>query len=250
MCTVTIVPTPGSHGRRIAANRDELLTRPPAIPPAVQAFGEHRAILPIDPPSGGTWIAVSDAGWMATLLNRNPGDMRRANYADRESRGTIIPSLLTLDSFDDVVDAASAIDAERFAPFRLVVADRDRVAQLIGEGDTIRQAVESLKGRPWLATSSGLGDHLVESPRRALFEERFVGDPTDWPKRQDAFHRHAWNDRPELSVCMTRSDAMSVSLTVVELAEDRVIMTYHPGLPSEPTEELTLTLPRAEVSRA
>ena len=84
MCTVTIItvdsaaqcaPDSGSAARgkgiRLACNRDELRTRPAALPPIIRTFGNRKAIMPVDPISNGTWIAVNDAGIAATLLNVN-----------------------------------------------------------------------------------------------------------------------------------------------------------------------------------
>src|SRR5262249_13957501 len=73
MCTVSIVALnePGNRRLRLACNRDELRSRPAALPPLVRNCDERQAIMPIDPVSDGTWIAVNDAGIAATLLNVN-----------------------------------------------------------------------------------------------------------------------------------------------------------------------------------
>jgi hypothetical protein len=92
-------------------------------------------------------------------------------------------------------------------------------------------------------TSSGLGDALVEAPRRALFDEWFVGVKLENQlERQDAFHRHQWPDRPELSVCMSRIDARTVSYTVVDLEADRATMTYYPDAPDRPVAPVQWSL--------
>ena len=62
MCTVTAVPrarlaadlSPDRLLLRVACNRDELLTRQPALPPTLWVAGPRRAVMPIDPESGGT----------------------------------------------------------------------------------------------------------------------------------------------------------------------------------------------------
>jgi len=99
--------------------------------------------------------------------------------------------------------------------------------------------------RPVMFTSSGLGDARVEGPRRELFHDWFGDDPAQWPAQQDAFHRHRWPDRPELSVCMSREDARSVSLTVVEVTAAGVSLTYHGAPPDEPGPDVTRRLARA-----
>ncbi len=79
-------------------------------------------------------------------------------------------------------------------------------------------------------TSSGLGDHLVAEPRTRLFESLLDGGRLT-PAGQERFHRHRWDDAPQLSVCMSRHDARTVSYTTVEVTPDRATLSYLPGCP-------------------
>lgn len=253
MCTVTILPQPG--GLRLLTNRDESRQRSEAHPPDIHDITPPedgnpatRAIYPIDADAGGTWIAVNTAGVAFTLLNRNlpappPIDQPPAP-SGRRSRGEIIPALLDCDSADAAMRRLGAFNPKDFAAFRLVVADSESV--VVARTDTMSMAHDRcrLRDKPHLFTSSGLGDHLVDPPRRGLFNGWFGGEPADWRERQDAFHRHRWEDRPELSVCMSRADARTVSLTAVEVEAAKVRMSYHAGPPCEPAEDTTLELPR------
>ena len=81
-------------------------------------------------------------------------------------------------------------------------------------------------------TSSGLGDELVESPRRELFD-RMITFGECSRQRQDEFHRHSWPDRPYLSVCMRRTDAATRSYTVIETWPGGASMRHHGGAPDE-----------------
>ena len=71
MCTLTILPL-GGASTRLAFNRDEQRTRPAALPPQVRQFGGRTALMPVDPVSDGTWLAVNDAGLVLALHNVNP----------------------------------------------------------------------------------------------------------------------------------------------------------------------------------
>jgi hypothetical protein len=108
-----------------------------------------------------------------------------------------------------------------------VLVDDAATANMLWDGRQPQaESPRALEG-PLMFTSSGLGDHLVEPPRRELFERSFEDlDGADVATVQDAFHRHRWPDRPELSVCTSRHDAQTVSHTVVELLPDDVRMTY------------------------
>jgi hypothetical protein len=238
MCTVTALPRallacvepsrevtePSAAERlllRVVCNRDELLTRQPALPPTLWAAGPRRVLMPIDPDSGGTWIAASDAGLVFVLLNTNSGLPVSAGAI---SRGTIIPSLVGSASVSRALSQAEMLDATRFAPFRLLMLDRHEVVDCWPDGDRIRHRRSYLQS-PILRTSSGLGDAVVAGPRRTLFQRAFNG-PADPRVAQDLFHRHQWRGREAISVNMRRPDARTVSQTIIEVRAGSVTLAY------------------------
>ena len=93
-----------------------------------------------------------------------------------------------------------------------------------------------------------MGDSLVETPRRELFETWLRGNAAT-PQRQDALHRHEWPDRRHLSICMRRADACTVSYTTFEIREHEVALCHHGGSPDEsaPATSLRLLRPASEV---
>lgn len=235
----------------MACNRDELRSRALALPPTIRSFGGRRAILPVDPESGGTWVAVSDAGVALTLLNGNPAigktpagapDEAPSPAAAPVSRGTIIPSLLPCPDAVAAARAAATIDPARHKPFRLVIADRESIFEVVSDGVTVRELRRSPEDLPLVFASSGLGDHLVQGPRREMFE-KLLSEPGLGPvERQDAFHRLRLPDRPHASTCISRAEAHTVSHTVIEVHPVSVRLSYHPGAPDRagPTHTLAL----------
>jgi Transport and Golgi organisation 2 len=234
MCTVTFVATFGPAGApggiRVACSRDESRGRPAALPPAKKMLGGRKALMPVDAVSGGTWVAVSDAGLVMTLLNRNPRDMRGVTFPGKSSRGGIIPALLHAGSLTEACEAVRRLDASAYPPFRLVIADSTYCVSVTWDEGAPAVHRAPVSG-PMMFTSSGLGDALVAAPRRELFDGWFGDDRGDWVRRQDTFHRHRWDDRPELSVNMSRGDAMTVSMTVIELSDQGAALAYHPAPP-------------------
>ncbi len=238
MCTVTIVPLPGEGpgAFRFACNRDELRTRRPARPPVEGRFGPRTGMHPVDADAGGTWIGVNDAGLVLSLLNLNLPDPPPLAGPLR-SRGAIIPSLLHHESVETALADAMAVDPAGQKPFRLVLADRRERALLRGDGRRVELLERSGHAGPFMVTSSGLGDHLVEPPRRQLFERMLLAaglDPESLPAAQDAFHRSHWPDRGHLSVSMVRPDARTLSHTLVTVSPAGVSMAYRTGVPHEP----------------
>jgi uncharacterized protein with NRDE domain len=239
MCTVSIVNLPGNL-LRIAINRDEQHTRPAALPPQMQIFGEHRAILPIDRGAGGTWAAVSDAGLAMVLLNRNLG----TSTAARKSRGLIIPSLLHCDSPVNVLQAIANFDPHEFSPFRLLAIDRQTVGRADSDGRRLQITAHPIIDEPLMFTSSGLGDELVDAPRRELFESLSLHSA----EAQDRFHKHCWVAVPHLSVCMSREDARTVSYSVIELWPDSARFSYHADAPNLPAKNYELSFDQLAVA--
>lgn len=244
MCTVTALPrsllSRGASAEplllRIAHNRDERLTRAAGLPPAIWSAGVRRALMPIDPESGGTWIAANDAGVVFAILNANPGPRpgdlrspgpRTAEYRPAESRGGIIPAIVESGTISDALTRAQSLRAGRYAPFRLLIFDRFQLVECWPQGDRIRHR-RSFLSSAIMRTSSGLGDAVVAQPRRALFQ-RVLGNPGDPRAAQDRFHRHRWIGREAVSVDMRRSDARTVSLTVVEVGCETISMSYCPA---------------------
>jgi hypothetical protein len=242
MCTVTLLPMGQGCASflRLACNRDEARTRPPALPPRLRRFGRRRALLPIDPTSQGTWIAVNDAGLAFVLLNRNPAKTQMVQAAHFPSRGTIIPMLLHCASVLEASRLACSLARQSFAPFRLILTSRELAVEIV-PGGGCTESRELPLDRPHMFTSSGLGDDLVEKPRRLLFE-RSLQREDGATEEQDRFHRHSWPQRGHLSVCMSREDACTVSYTVIELRAGAACMFYFPQAPDEPCPVLRYSL--------
>jgi hypothetical protein len=245
MCTLTVVPTPDRRVR-LAFNRDERPTRPPALPPAIRAFGDRRAVLPTDPQSGGTWLGVNDAGLALAVLNLNPPE--RWVRPSPRSRGHLIPALLGLDTpADALAELERAFDHRDLAPFRLILIGHGVAAEVRWDGGESMVTSRLVGGTPLLFTSSGLGDHLVEGGRRELFDDLFGGPSDDWKSAQDEFHRHRWPGREHLGVNMTRPTARTVSHSVIDLTDSAATVVYHPAAPHESAEPTVVRLPLAPV---
>jgi hypothetical protein len=245
VCTLTVVPL-ASRTVRIAFNRDESRTRAAGLRPHVRQFGNRPAVLPTDPLFGGTWLAVNDTGLAFAVLNGNPPDRGRNAPKPPRSRGEVIPSLVAGDSPSAALEACERLSYRDFAPFRLVLIGGGLVAEVRWDGREPMVMSRLLGGAPQMFTSSGLGDHLVEGPRRELFEEMFAGGPSTWEEAQHAFHRHRWPGREHLSVNMSRDTARTVSHAVIDLGATEVVFAYHPDAPDQPGDLTTIRLPLAQ----
>ena len=232
MCTVSVISLESSGGYRLVTNRDEQRSRPEGDPPAWRRFGSVSALAPLDPLSGGTWVATNSVGLSLCLLNGNLEPAPPPPTRPR-SRGLIIPALIGATTLDDATDALATIHLDRFAPFRLVIIQMGdhRAAPRVADAFWNGRGLELTRARalPACFVSSGLGDSRV-TPRFQVFDS--IVRPLPIPESQDAFHRHAWPDRPEISVCMSRADARTVSITAVTVepvagASPRIESVHH-----------------------
>ncbi|MEE2908702.1 MAG: NRDE family protein [Planctomycetota bacterium] len=251
MCTLTILPGCDESGAeyccRLAFNRDEEHTRPPEQPPTIEVFGNRRAILPRDPGGGGTWLAASDVGLAFALLNVNLPD--KSTTLGGRSRGVVIPSLLSEDSMEAVVGMLPEVTREVLRPFRLVVTDGQRWLEAIGQSGEVSCSTHALS-KPIMRSSSGLGDDIVEAPRRNLFDSMFKSDHRIQSSVQDAFHASRIPDHDEQSVDMLRDDARTVSTAVITLSGMEIVMEYTPGAPREQGVGIRHALVRTQVPGA
>jgi uncharacterized protein with NRDE domain len=234
MCTVTAVPrswlsspawTADPLLLRLTCNRDELRTRAEALAPVLQSVEGRRVVMPLDPESGGSWIAVNDTGLVFALLNANPPSPHSGRaFSDGMSRGGLIPRLVAATSMTQALARLEDAQAERYRPFRLLMFDASQFVECWVDAGRMRHRRAYLQG-PVMRTSSSLGDAVVEGPRRTLFRRFFRAVPHA-AAAQDAFHEHQWPGREDVSVQMQRPDALTVSRTTIEVSTSFVTMIY------------------------
>jgi hypothetical protein len=216
---------------RVACNRDELVTRAAALPPVRLTAGNRQAVMPLDPQSGGTWIAVNDAGIVFALLNATPVTPSSLTPSP-VSRGTIIPGLVGCATVAEALARAAALRADRFQPFKLLLFDRYQLVECWPDAGRLRHRRSFLSGAV-MRTSSGLGDAIVAGPRRTLFRRVFE-EPIDPRCAQDLFHQHRWPGHEAISVNMDRSGARTVSHTVIEIGLETIAVSYRATEAAQP----------------
>ena len=142
----------------LAANRDEFHARPTAD---ADWWDDRPDILGgRDLQAGGTWLAVSRNGRLATVTNFR--DARRPDSGPR-SRGHLVTDFLCgASSPDDYLDG---VDEDAYAGFNLIVADKDDVAYLSNREEGRRNLSPGLYGLS-NALLDGPWDKVERSKRR------------------------------------------------------------------------------------
>ena len=179
MCTVVVV-----HRLRrdfplvVAANRDEMVSRPASSPRRRTTPGAPAIACGIDEARGGTWMGVNERGLFVGLTNQ-----RAAEPPDpsRRSRGHVVMDALQMRDVAAVRAAITRLDPQAYNGFNLVYGDGEALEVAYSRPDARRIEIE-----PVAEGVHVLPNDVVDSPRfpkvdRAL---ELVGDPADlpWPE--------------------------------------------------------------------
>lgn len=228
MCTLSFVPKAG--GFLLAMNRDEQHTRTAARAPAEHRCGSLAALYPSET-GGGTWIGINERGLCVALINWYARPQYRGEPAF--SRGEIIPRLLACPSGEEMDRSLHELPSERLNPFRLFViwGNSRGVREYRSAGSGMERVDHPWSTNHWF--SSGHDEASATTTRsvvcRQASEESDAGT-LPWLERLHTSHDPK---RGADSVCMHRDDAVTVSMTILEVSGDSAAMRYHNGSPCE-----------------
>ncbi len=227
MCTLTFVPT--EDGYLVGMNRDELLTRPVALPPKRFQRSGMEMVCPSEP-SGGTWIACNDRGNLLALLNWNASGSPRLGEK-RYTRGLVIPELIGEPDLPAADSHFHQMNLDAVFPFRLVGVSRSErtINEWRWDGVARRKMEFSWARNHWF--SSSLSDSLAEEERGRACEgaaEEPAAGSNGWLRR---LHRSHVPRPGPFSVCVHRQDAATVSYTEVRCGASQISMDYLDGNP-------------------
>ncbi len=143
MCTVVILRRPGDDWPLlVATNRDEMTDRAWS-PPARHWPDRPGTVAGRDDLAGGTWLGLNEAGVVAGILNRID---TLGPSPDFRSRGAL--PLLALDQATaaEAAGAVAGIEAARYRPFNMIVADARAAFWLrsAGGGGPVEAPVETM----------------------------------------------------------------------------------------------------------
>lgn len=238
MCTVAFIPRPGG-GYLLGHNRDELRSRAAGLPPERHDRSGKSFLAPRDPDGGGTWIGVNEAGMTLCLLNAAERAPSRLPEEPR-SRGLVLWDLLDLGGGDAVgarLQQTRALLCEVRA-FHLVAvepggADREAMsAHWTWNGERLTR---ELREGPTMYVSSSYDQAAVERERGAAWQ-RLLRQHTAPDETALSRWLASTGETPgPFSVCMSRSNAVTVSRTLVRVGGGKIEMSYLDGPPCEPS---------------
>lgn len=212
-------------------NQDERRTRAPALAPGPMDASGVPALLPVDGDAGGTWISVNNRGHALALLNRWDESPHDAG-TPLVSRGLLVRDLAGLPGAGGLGIALAGLPLARYRPFTLVsVAPGEHPTLFEWNGQDLSHKRVSEPGL--VRTSSGSDQAGVERSRGALFRAAREAPGGLTPEGMTALHRSHQPERGQLSVCMHRDEAITVSFSLITVSGGQVLFRYVAGSPCE-----------------
>ncbi|MEO8138672.1 MAG: NRDE family protein [Gemmatimonadota bacterium] len=236
MCTVSWLPD--RLGYTLCFNRDERLTRAPALPPAVRDGGAVQYIAPLDGNFGGTWLASNAFGLSLGILNRYRVPGYVAPPSPR-SRGLLPLQLIAHPTAAEAVAGLGTTDLGATQPFVLIAVEPGGPVRLAGwDGSTLEVTSHARAGL--IMTSSSVTEPEVAASRQALF-----GALHEISVQQlESLHRSHLPERGRCSVCMHREDAETQSFSEIRVTAHQVSWLHTPDAPCRGAALPAITLAR------
>jgi hypothetical protein len=217
---------PRENGFVLAMNRDELLSRVPALPPRLNLRGELTVLCPSEP-GGGTWIGINSAGMAFSLINWHSQSDRTGDGTI--SRGEVVRALLSARSSKSAASILRKLPVKRMNPFRVMTISLRE--GLLSEWRSGSDALEFLS-LPWARHhwfSSGFDEAKANQIRRQVCLQ--ISDDSLDVTALRQLHRSHVPEAGALSLCMHREDAGTVSYTEISVCHQTVSMYYIAGSP-------------------
>ena len=242
MCTVSWIHD--GDGYQLLCNRDEKLSRAPALPPHVWTRNGVRYVAPADGNFGGAWIGTNEFGVSICLLNGANRSVETRSGGIR-SRGLLLPELLVASTLSEVNERISRTDLAPYAPFTLAVLEPGQNTS-VTEWDGLDKVVVPYGERYMPLVSSSFDPQGVRRRRREEFTRRLDAAGHLDASVLFAFHESHGRASDAYSPCMHRADAKTVSFSWIRVTGGTVQFFYVPEAPCKwaPGQSQTLELVR------
>ena len=221
MCTVTFLST--SVGFILTSSRDEVLSRSTFVPQFYD-LGDQKIAFPKDKAAGGSWIAASDKGSLACLLNG-----AYENFIPEErfkvSRGKILLQFFEHEETDSFINA---LDLYHVAPFTLITMNSvsGEFCEIRWDGNKIH-LLNLDKSKNYIWSSPTLYDKDQQQMRESWFEELLASSEGLNRSKLINFHKGKHIDDETANILMKRNNGLqTVSITQIFKNLNAVSMDY------------------------
>lgn len=242
MCSISwIVQDEQLH---VLFNRDENKARSKAVVPSKHYIGSTACLFPVDPDGGGTWLTVNEHGVVVGLLNYYQGRLPKGRL---RSRGQLVKELSVCATREEVNAKLANENLSRYAPFSLMVfdrqllrSDRESLACLNWTGSQLKVHVQA---RPLISSAIWFSD--VKKSRLSIYHQEVQ---TPALKELLSYHSSHSPEPSAYSVCMHREDASTVSFSHICISAGQAQFRYFDGPPCEQPNSTDASLALTEMA--
>ena len=220
MCTVTFIPL--NNKIFITHNRDEKSSRSKAIPPKQYTVNGYTLLFPRDSAAGGSWIASNKNGGAAVLLN---GAFEKHQHQPpyRKSRGL---AFLDIIAANDLYLSYQQTDLTGIEPFTVILWANNKLYECRWNG-TKKNIIELDAVQSHTLSSVTLYDEATIAKRKTWFNNWQQLHPAPSMEEIIRFHLSGGDGDTRNDLRMNRNGQMlTVSVTAIELNDDKAIMKY------------------------
>lgn len=219
MCTVVFIPQQGKY--ILASLRDEDPKREKASKPILRDTPIN-FIAPIDPQGGGTWVGINEIGTAIILLNGAfVNHVKKESY--KQSRGTIVTALLTV---DDAIAYWNALSIENIEPFTLIVWCKKNLWQLVWDGST-KYNLQLDHTQPYIWSSSTLYNVTEKKIRQEKFEYWMTMEVMKNQESLLSFFKNCKNEEDTVFIKNTENIQTHSYTSIVIDSEKEHSLSYH-----------------------
>lgn len=221
MCTVTYLPN-GSNQYILTSNRDEWPGRPTSTPIKHDGPNGITLLYPTDGMAGGSWIAISNNGATACLLN-GAYERHERNPPYRRSRGLVLVDAFAYESFADFV---MEYDFSNIEPFTLLFVADKVLHELRWDGVEGHYSLPNPnKPHIWASATLYIPEYIAK--RKGWFTNWLQSHSEYKPEDIISFHRNGGEGDKYNDIVMNREGLVqTVSITCVAPTIDGVEMIY------------------------
>jgi len=225
MCTVSWRVQRGGYD--LFFNRDELNTRAPEIPPAVDRREGVAFIAPRDGDHGGTWLLANHHGLTVCVLNDYGATWRPPASEPRFSRGQVVLACAAADDPASAAELIRRLPLARTPAFHWVALAPDEEPWVLQwDGNNLSRFSRARSVPPLTSSSYETADVIAMRTWRfgTMVRSPLVPEVGELA----AYHRQHERGCGAHSVLMRRPDASTRSLTQVSVRADRISLGYEP----------------------
>ncbi|MCB0515121.1 MAG: NRDE family protein [Chitinophagales bacterium] len=221
MCTVTFFPLAKKNNAWVlTSNRDEQKMRP-TLSPEIYVHKDRELIYPKDQQAGGTWIACSNKGTAACLLN-GAFEAHVPQPPYRQSRGLVPIHALEATSF---ASFCAQYLLEGIEPFTLIFIEKNDLYELRWNGEErFWRKLDAQQAYIW--SSATLYAAAVRQAREQLFASFVAQNATINPDLMECFHTFGKVGSETNDLVMQRNSLQTLSISQIVFDENEMAFGY------------------------